>query len=615
MRDGRYESHARGDFVVVLRVDLAGAGVVSADVGRGEDYLASVRTAPGIRVASSQGSWAALWRDSLGTTATGTLSLAAVPDRAETLTVTLRANQLLNGLPTGLDIVVVVDRAGEELRDLGLEIETEDGVAPPGAVTFHDAPMGIRDSLRRAGFAVHDAGAPSVLPRRPEGWDYSTVFTALHDGMTAAARVGLVGASWDLHLLLLSTCSRQGLMGIMFDPVGILPRQGCAAFLDAIRTHVGDGLPERHVVRTAVHELGHGLNLAHRFETAVGHADSTSFMNYDWRYLGGGHVAEYWERFTFTFDGDELEFLQHAPRPAIRPGDAVFHSVDYWSTGTGGFSPFIPAAPGSEFRLLLVPPPAGPVFALGQPVFLEAVLENLGDTAVSFAANPLDPKIGYLEIRYQPVAAPAMAELADARTFVPMMVGCLLPDPSPSVTLGPHDALRNNLNLAFGPGGVTFPEPGTYDLFPFLNLPTADGGIVVRGDSLRIRIAHAQDPADEHDVMLLQRADVGAWFALGGSDALEQAGDDLEELRERRQAVRGTRDPIVAAIVRAAGINAGRRFVRFEDGRFRERPSDPARAAHLLNSLDVAALGTFDAQTAASTVALAREYSSRSPRP
>lgn len=594
---------------------MAGAGVVSVDVSRGEDYLASVRTAPGIRVASSQGSWAALWRDSLGATATGTLSLAAVPEHAETLTVTLRADRLLNGLPTGVDIVAVVDWVGEELRELGLEIETEDGVGPPGAVTFHDAPMDIRESLRRAGFAVHDSGAPSVIPRRPEGWDYSTVYTILHDSMAAAARAGLVGASWDLHLLLLSTSSREDLSGIMFDPVGILPRQGCAAFLDAIRAHVSDGRPERHVVRTAVHELGHGLNLAHRFETAVGHADSTSFMNYDWRYLGGDHVNEYWTRFTFTFDADELEFLRHAPRPAIRPGDARFHSVDYWSTGTGGFSPFIPAAPGPDLLLRLFPPPSGPVFALGQPVFLEAVLENLGDTPVSFAANPLDPKIGYLEIRYQPVAAPAMAELADARTFVPMMVGCLLPDPSPSVTLGPHDALRNNLNLAFGSGGVTFPEPGIYDLFPLLNLPTADGGIVVRGERLRIRIAHAQDPADEHDAMLLQRADVGAWFALGGSDALEQAGDDLEAMRERRQAVRGAGDPIVAAIVRAAGINAGRRFIRFEDGRFRERPSDPGRAADLLNSLDAAALATFDAQTAASTAALARDYSSRAPRP
>jgi hypothetical protein len=612
--DGRYQSIA-GELAVLLRLDVKGAGVISADVSRGEDYLASVRTAPGIRVTALETGWAAVWRDSLGTSTTGTLSLAAVPDHADSLAVTLRADGPLNGLPAGVDLPVVVDRAGDELRELGLEIETEEGVAQPGPVTFQHAPIGIRESFRRAGFAVHDAGVPSTIPRRPEGWDYSTIFTALHDGMTAAARAGLTGPSWDLHLLLLSTCSRAGLMGIMFDPVGLLPRQGCAAFLDAIRQHADDGLPERHVVRTAVHELGHGLNLAHRFESQVGHVDSTSFMNYDWRYLGGDHVAEYWDRFAYAFDPDELEFLHHAPRPAIRPGDAIFHSVDYWSTGTGGFTPFTPTAPGSELLLSLVAPPSGPVFALGQPVFLEAVLENLGDTAVSFAANPLDPKTGYLEIRYQAFTGRATAELADARTFVPMMVGCLLPNPDLTVTLGPHDALRNNVNLAFGAGGVTFTEPGTYDIVPILNLPSPDGPIMVRGDALRIRIAQPQDPADERDVLVLQRADVGAWFALGGSDALARAGDDLAELSKRRQAVRGAADPIVTAIVRAAGINAGRRFTRIEDGQIRERPSDPARAAALLGSLGADALATLDADTAAGTIALARDFASRSARP
>jgi len=107
---------------------------------------------------------------------------------------------------------------------------------------------------------------------------------------------------------------------------------------------------------------------------------------------------------------------------------------------------------------------------------------------------------------------------------------------------------------------------------------------------------------------VLLRPDVGAWFALGGADALGPAGDALAGLRERRQAQRGGADPVVAAIVRTEGINAGRDALRLRDGRFQSRAADPGRAADLLGSLDAAALRTFDASTAAGTTDLANRH-------
>jgi len=156
--------------------------------------------------------------------------------------------------------------------------------------------------------------------------------------MAATADAPLSAAAWELHLLLLSATSRAGLLGIMFDTSSTLPRQGSAVFVDEIRRLV-TAETDRKIVQTVVHELGHALNLVHRFERVVGQAGSTSFMNYDWRYRGGGHDAEFWQRFAFTFDPDELEFLRHGPRSAVLPGDAAFHSVRYWSGYSGDSQP------------------------------------------------------------------------------------------------------------------------------------------------------------------------------------------------------------------------------------------------------------------------------------
>jgi hypothetical protein len=70
----------------------------------------------------------------------------------------------------------------------------------------------------------------------------------------------------------------------------------------------------RKLIQTTVHELGHALNLAHRFERPVGRADSISFMNYDWKNLGGMNADRFWREFDFTYpktdeeerDGQEL---------------------------------------------------------------------------------------------------------------------------------------------------------------------------------------------------------------------------------------------------------------------------------------------------------------------
>jgi hypothetical protein len=96
---------------------------------------------------------------------------------------------------------------------------------------------------------------------------------------------------------------------------------------------------------------------------------------------------------------------------------------------------------------------------------------------------------------------------------------------------------------------------------------------------------------------------------LGGSDGLEDARDILEKIRKRRQGKdKVIRDPIVANIVRCEGINVGRPYVRFREGRFEEKEGNRKRAANLLASLGNQALRAFDAHTAEHTKRLAEKH-------
>jgi hypothetical protein len=195
--------------------------------------------------------------------------------------------------------------------------------------------------------------------------------------------------------------------------------------------------------------------------------------------------------------------------------------------------------------------------------------------------------------------------------FTPMMQRCFDHLPGTGEVVRPGGRLRNNLNLTFGSSGFPFPEPGEYDVIPLLNFPSQalfgqQIDQIIAGTPLRVRVAHPQSLEEERDAMVLLRPDVGAWFALGGSDCLGTARDALEEVRDRRETVNGPGDAVAAAIVRAAGLDAARPSVRYRDGRFTESPGDPERAATLLESLEAVALRTFDRHTAEHTVALAR---------
>jgi len=607
-KDGHYEGKNQHVFID-LRIDEKVCGVISGDIFRtaseGNSYVASFRTAPGVRIQRSQKSWTLVGQDEHGGRTIGTLHLLCKDDENK-LKGSLTFNKALHSLPVRAPIEFEATYTSDAMRTLGLEWEEEKGIAAPTYYVHNGRQITVETALKDAGLRVKYVGQRSEIPTNGDGWGTSQLHTLMQD----FAQASLSKRAWELHVLMLSRSTRRGLLGVMFDSQDQLPRQGAAIFASEIRRIPGIS-HERKLIQTTIHELGHALNLAHRFERVVGRADSNSFMNYDWRYKGGNQRDQFWKDFAFTFDHDELEFLRHAPLPSLIPGGAAFHSVHYWSDGNGGYSPYIPETELSGFTLELKPPGHGPVFHFAQPVFLQATLTNTRSDAVSLPPKVLDPKAGFLEVLIKRRRGRSTGSLEYAQPFVPAMTRCYDMDQPKFLKLQPGESYSDNLNLTYGSAGFTFAEPGEYDIIILLAFYDRDNRReqVVRSKPLRIRVATPKVHDEEREAMVLFREDVGLYMALGGSDGLTKAQDDLAEVRERRlHRNPDGRDPIVTNITRCEGINIGRPFIRYQDKRFQKRHGDRARAAALLSSLDEQALLAFDPHTAEGTRRLAQKH-------
>lgn len=610
VRDGRFEG--RNDHASIeLRIDTEGTGLASADLyrldARGRpQWVASARSAPGTRFTAGDSGTPIIAEDDLGGGTAGRLTLSPTNGSAENVNASLQLDAPLNGLPAGTPIAFTVQWVSPALREIKVETETEEGVEPLSEADFQGRPMSIEAAFVNAGIELERGGREDRIPANPGGWDVAGLHTLMQD----FGQESLEQRAWALHLLLLGRSDQRGLLGVMFDDTQVLPRQGAAVFAQEIR-----GIPginhSRKLIQTSVHELGHALNLAHRFERVVGRADSSSFMNYDWRYMGGEKVDEFWERFAYAFDPDELSFLRHGPRPAVIPGGAAFHSSQYWNEGTGGYSPYVPESPLEGFELELRPALAGRLFAFAQPIFLDITLKNLSGQAIDLPPGLLDPKSGVLEILIRKTGGRSTKSLADVGSFQPILQRCFDLDPGARETLPDQGHISNNINLTYGSSGFHFADPGAYEVTALLAIfdPQSETDFIVRSPALPIRVAAPQSVQEDRDAMDLFRDDVGVYLALGGNRNLEGAHQTLEEFVARRAGATGeVTDPVAASIVRAQALDARRDYVRLQDGEYRHLRKDEDRAAGLLGRLGDTSLQAFDAVTARGTQSLAESY-------
>ncbi|NAZ77369.1 hypothetical protein GTQ99_18360, partial [Kineococcus sp. T13] len=591
--DGRYLG-TTGRWWVELRVDAAAGGLLSADLhttrADGRVHRLSGRGSGRPPVGRRGTRWPVRWVDGDGAGHDGWIAVAAVDDVPGSAL--LRAH-VADGGGEGTTIAARLVRAGAPVRQLGLEVEVEAGVQAPRRVVVDGEHLDVEECLRRAGFEVSSIGVPGPVTA-PPGGRWSTVdalerLGGLHAAMTAGAQADLDATAWEAHLLLLSRSDRPGLLGLMFDLEGPLPRQGAAVFVDEVRAGSEGADAERRLLQVLVHEVGHVLNLPHRF--AVGRWGSTSFMNYDWCYRGGRRAAEFQRDFDWSFDDDELAFLHHGAREAVVPGGAPFGTGTDWpgtdgpgtdrpgTDGPGTDGPGTDTAHGEEDALgegapglslwLTHAGGGGPlVVAEGSPVFLEVSLANTGDGDVAVPRQALDVKGGLLEVLVGPAGGAAQA-------FAPIVRRCYAVDDDRVLRLRPGESLHENLNLTLGSAGEPFAAPGRWRVRPLLHLPSGAAhapGTLVRGEDLEVDVEEPSGEAAGRLTGLARRPGVRTALALG-------AAGGREEVRRAVQACADGPAPgaLVAAAQRVRGLELARAAGDRTRGGARQRAAGASR--------------------------------------
>ncbi|WP_300039527.1 hypothetical protein [uncultured Roseobacter sp.] len=612
--DGRYLG-GNHKLALDLRVDFQGSKVISGDlfgVSFGQrDFVTSFRTKPGLMVSVSDPQpWPVIYQTADHTTVPGTLALT--PGSApKQLKVTLYADGRVPGLPQRQRFDMSAEWSSTAMRQLGVELERERGTEAPPIFDKDGDEITYEKVFAKAGIEVVPAGTDSLIPREAPGWGTAE----LHALMVEMAEADTSRAAWRQQLLWLGKSKRPGLLGVMFDTSAVLPRQGTAVFDGEIRERVSTQT-HRKIIQTTAHEIGHGLNLAHRFEREVGHADSTSIMNYDWRYRGGNRAAEFWDKFDFSFDLDELEFLRHAPRHAVIPGGSAFHSVPYWKDGSGNYTPYAPEVPLTIVDLHLDPPIGGPVIMLGQPLFVQVTLTNRSGQPMQLDRKLLDPKGSFLEVLVRRVGTGGPGH-EGAHHFQPIVERCMDLDFFAMDTVQDGQSISDNIQIHYGSGGFAFAEPGLYEIQVLGTVfqggdpanPFDDRELIAPSNVLTIQVAAPKSMADEQDVVKLLRPDIGTFIALGGSAALNEARQTLEEVLENRsQKGKPINDPIAANIQRCFGIDAGRRYRRYAGGRFTAKDGDHKAAMEALKRLGRDARNAFDKSTYEATQRLIKRH-------
>lgn len=612
---GRYRGGDGLRYTVELRIDGDNGGTLSGEIATAgtdsNNYLASFRTEPGIVASLSDEQWPVILEASDGGTSTGSLDLLRHSRLEDALFGTITLDQPLDGVLFKLPVTFSLRYHSRYLRSIGLEIETEIDVDGLPTVIFRGQPMNVTTAWEGAGMELYETGNSDMVPHPVTPWGTAQ----LHALMFDLAQSNLKSPDWALRLLWLSRPSRGGLMGVMFDNSGVLQRQGLAVFAEEVRA-LRPQDADRKLIQTTVHEMGHALNLTHRFERGVGRADSTSFMNYDWRYLGGQAERQFWQRFEYSFDQDELDFLRHGPRHAVIPGGAGFHQVHYWSQGNGGYSSYGREETKRVLELRLNPPVADNIFRFGQPVLLGLALRNVSQKTLELPGFVLDSKAGFIEFIVQRVNN--ARRRGSTEQFRSIMARSFDMGNTKKMRLRPGRTLKDNVNLTFGSSGFSFSEPGAYQVTAHLALdiePRSDDRIDLFASSepLMIHVAYPHSLQDEKDAVEMFSSDAGTYVALGGSQVLERTADTLAEVAERRLAGDCT-DPIGTVIRRCQGIDAGRGYVRYESGRFSCKDGDASESARLLGTLSGEMLKAFDEVTIRDTRALTTKQVKRAEK-
>jgi hypothetical protein len=434
------------------------------------------------------------------------------------------------------------ERTSVFLRTIDLEIDRITGTALPrpldtqavagGPAELPPLSLDIQSAYQRAGIDMRIVSDEEVVPPVDAGDDLKWDEDELHNAMAHNFSQWRDQPQWKLYLLIAThfrLYPQQMVTGIMYDseyrdPNDRFPRQGAAAFYSTME-EAWAGLSgaefDRSFLRTCVHELGHALNLLHTFDKD--RPDSTSWMNYPWRYPYGYNLPpgwdgtdQFWQKCRFEFDPEELRHLRHHSMMEIIPGGAAF--------GAMGHDVAVPAAiPAGQLEtaplaLYIRTRPERALFSFAEPVTVELKLKNQTGAAM-VVPDMLNPEFGLLELFI-------LDPRGQVHAYQPLFRLCGEPR---MAKLPPGEKLYESVFVAYGARGFYFEQPGEYQIWAAYSA----GGLRLRSNTLRIRVSFPQTPTDEEIALRTFGHEQGHVLYMHGAGHLQSGNDQLREIAER----------------------------------------------------------------------------------
>jgi hypothetical protein len=373
-------------------------------------------------------------------------------------------------------------------------------------------------------------------------------------------------------------------------------RQGVSVFWREMLDFVAqpdDWYQSRQLLRTVVHELGHALNLAHTW--LVGRADTTSFMNYPHNYPHGSsheaRVRNYWNRFSYAFDPEELFHLRHGFYNEVIPGGK--NEFMQW-TSSSVFRD--PTAGGTRSNISMTVKPTKVEFQFTEPVTLEVALSN--HTSEAMPVGRLSPAYGDVDfIIKKPNGV--------VERYQPPLFKC---EASRSVIEG-GEQKRHVTSLAVGSKGFTFDTPGRYEITAVT--PDPSSGVMVVAEPVNIWVRYPEK-VDEEIARRVFTSEAGLFLYMGGGEHLWKAKGALDEVAERYPG-----HPFAAHANLVLGLNAlaGQKRVGAGRGNCTVTPSKPEEARpYLERALRSDVFSPAAAQRLKATLSLTTEGGGDDPR-
>ncbi|MBC7889226.1 MAG: hypothetical protein H7Z13_15220 [Ferruginibacter sp.] len=575
---GRYKGQL-GNFELELRVDIDGN--MPLQKISGDYYVISGQTKSYFGSFSVGSITTSILNNVITITGTATTTWATSFNK---LKIVIRQTLVLQPLAPALlqwfhittnapGALYVCNNFSRAFRTVRLEQDRTSGVIPFVSYNTGALPSGgparlltINSAYGEAGVEMINAGISSVVPMALAGVDAKWTNAELHAAMVNHFSLYQNAPAWDVWLLHAYEHISPGVLGIMFDQLG-LQRQGCAVFYKGLGGASAE--QQRLQVYACVHELGHCFNLLHSWQKSLATPpkpnipSSLSWMNYPWNYPAG--PVAFWNHFPFRFDPVELTHIRHGFRNNVIMGGNPFTVGSSLQDIGGLFEDNIENTANLELEL-----EAKKTYLLGEPVVLETKLKTTTTKNKRVISN--------LHVNYGFITIGIKKPSGEILEYEPIAEICI--EPEYTILNKDNPGVYESSYIGFGKQGFIFDQLGTYQIRAVFY--HEDGSRIV-SDTLKLRVKYPVGKQDDEIADLLLNEEVGYLLAFMGSDApyLQKGNDALNLLAEKYKD-----HPLAVYAQFIKGVNEQRTFKTITPEKNLEvRPPNFAGGEALLNEV------------------------------